>query len=245
MKKCPQCQQVKPHDQFHRDATKACGLVSRCRDCANARSKAYYQRRGGEKHRARYQANRSARIALNRTWRQANLERARERDREYQRSNRSNRRRNPDQERIRYLKRHGGIDEWARLYEAQDGRCYLCGRPLDLDDKIAVDHDHECHPSTRARTESCGDCRRGLTHAVCNQLIGMVGEDMDLLRTIAANFEPVNAAAKARIASRKASVESLFLADDADLRPAGRRHGEREVDGPSGRSLFVTELGNR
>lgn len=113
------------------------------------------------------------------------------------------RKRNPATERIRYMKRHGGIDEWARLWEAQGGCCYLCGRTLeDVPQKmIAVDHDHDCCEGVKT-TESCSACRRGLAHAWCNQLIGLAGEDMNVLRAIIANFERVNPETKARIAAK-------------------------------------------
>ena len=44
----------------------------------------------------------------------------------------------------------------------------------------------------------------------CNQLIGLAGEDMDILRAIIANFERVNAETKARIAARPHEQGTLF-----------------------------------
>lgn len=101
------------------------------------------------------------------------------------------------------MKRHGGLDEWARLFEAQNGLCYLCGEPLELaaQNEIHVDHDHDCCPGGK-RTASCSYCRRGLAHAWCNQIIGLAGEDMQMLRTIIANFEPVQAETRRRISAK-------------------------------------------
>ena len=111
------------------------------------------------------------------------------------------------------MKRHGGVDEWARRYDEQGGLCYLCKKPLAADGTdVHVDHDHDCCPGTKGRTESCPACRRGLAHAWCNQIIGLCGEDMETLRTIIANFEPAKAAAAERVAARKALEPPLWTA---------------------------------
>lgn len=40
---CPMCEILKPVEAFVPDRTKASGYASRCRDCDNARSRAYYE----------------------------------------------------------------------------------------------------------------------------------------------------------------------------------------------------------
>jgi hypothetical protein len=87
------------------------------------------------------------------------------------------------------------------MWDAQSGHCYLCDRPMDRSGNIHVDHDHSCCPGGE-RTDSCRACRRGLVHAGCNWIIGMVGEDMDLLRLIVDSFVSVQAAARERIAAK-------------------------------------------
>ena len=111
--------------------------------------------------------------------------------------------------------RHGGPDEWARMWDAQDGLCYLCLRPLP-DDKTAihVDHDHSCHdPGPGGRnTQSCQYCRRGLTHERCNQIWGLAKEDAGLLCAIADNGERVRDETRERIATRPYAQETLWPA---------------------------------
>ena len=92
---------------------------------------------------------------------------------------------------IKRYKRHGcdWNDEFARLWQAQDGKCYLCEGPLGPDQADChVDHDHSCCPSGR----SCEKCRRGLAHPLCNWIVGYAGDDPDRLRRIADNLEAAN-----------------------------------------------------
>jgi hypothetical protein len=220
MKRCPKCGATKPLSDFTPDKSKAGGYSSWCKACVAARSKSYYHRTNGEKAKARYQANRTAILAASRQYLAAHreelnaAERARYHSDAAYREKKAGRRRetyDPAKERLTYMRRHGGIDEWTRLWNEQGGCCYLCGQTLEgVPQKlVAVDHDHECHPSSRSRTESCSACRRGLAHAWCNQLLGLCGEDMGVLRAIVANFERVNAETKARIADRLVVVESM------------------------------------
>ena len=50
-----------------------------------------------------------------------------------------------------------------------------------------------------------------LAHAWCNQLIGLAGEDMDVLRAIIVNFERVNELTKQRIAAKQHQQLDLEL----------------------------------
>lgn len=83
--------------------------------------------------------------------------------------------------------RHGEDFNLAEMWDEQEGCCYLCGNPLDLDlpRGVNVDHDHLCCP----KGKSCRDCRRGLACTRCNTLIGLAGDDPDLLRRIAGALE--------------------------------------------------------
>lgn len=212
VKRCPNCGEVKPLSEFTPDKWKASGYSSWCKPCIAERSRAYYKRTAGEKAKARYRADRKAWMARSNARRQERF--AADPEKERQKRREQSRKRTPRERRVEYMKRHGGIDEWARMWDAQDGCCYLCGKTLEgvPQQMIAVDHDHDCHPSNRGRTESCQYCRRGLTHAWCNQLIGLAGEDMGMLRAIIANFERVNAETKARIASRSYAQDTLWSA---------------------------------
>ena len=189
MKTCPKCQVTKPLTGFHKDRTKASGHMSHCKDCDNAKRKQSYQ------------ANRGTVLARFAQQRQADRDGYNRRAREYRRASfLANPDRYRERDRARYMKRHGGSDEWARMFAEQDGRCYLCLQPLPKDGEfVHVDHDHSCCPGTRANTRSCTACRRGLVHRACNQIWGLAHENPDLLRTMAEQGEQARELARQRI----------------------------------------------
>jgi hypothetical protein len=94
---------------------------------------------------------------------------------------------------------HGRVD-WRELFQsfwdAQDGKCYLCGDELRAGKErgVHLDHDHKCHPLAR----SCAVCRRGLACPGCNALIGHAKDDPARLRRIADNLERANAGVEER-----------------------------------------------
>ena len=94
--------------------------------------------------------------------------------------------------------RHGRdiLEAFAAMWQAQDGCCYLCERPL-IREKAVIDHDHAHCPDGK----SCTYCRRGLACSPCNVLIGVAHDDPQLLRTIADNLESVLNVTRARIAA--------------------------------------------
>lgn len=106
---------------------------------------------------------------------------------------------------------HGLLpEEWAALWVAQDGRCYLCGEEMDAGQQlgsgnatVVVDHDHRCCP----RNKSCTRCRRGLAHAKCNCAIGYADDDPDVLETIARNLRVKLAEMEDRLASKPQQLE--------------------------------------
>jgi recombination endonuclease VII len=109
-------------------------------------------------------------------------------------------RRQRERQPTRYLDYKHGCD-WAELFARfwhdQEGKCYLCGDPLDPDvyRGIHLDHDHACCPLGR----SCELCRRGLACRQCNVLIGWVQDDPDRLRRIADGLEAANALVRERM----------------------------------------------
>lgn len=59
----------------------------------------------------------------------------------------------------------------AELWEAQGGKCPICGETIGLGRmQYAIDHDHACCPST----ETCGKCVRGLLCHSCNRHLGFI-----------------------------------------------------------------------
>lgn len=95
--------------------------------------------------------------------------------------------------RLRHLEQTHGIDvsDWFELWDAQEGRCYLCGNDLDpAPRKTHVEHFHGC--AAHGPVKSCRHCRRGLACSRCNRLIGMAGDDPEFLRKIADRLEAAN-----------------------------------------------------
>lgn len=99
----------------------------------------------------------------------------------------------------RYDYQHGC--DWkkliAQLWEAQDGKCYLCGDPLDRSKRLGVqlDHDHSCCPTGR----TCEKCRRGLCCNRCNTLIAWAMDDPERMHRIASNLEVAKALVRQRM----------------------------------------------
>jgi hypothetical protein len=138
----------------------------------------------------------------------AQLERERQRSRDYYAANRERvldrnkgkstawMRANPDATWAYSIKKAHGLlpDQWFAMLDEQRGLCYLCEKPLPEDrSKIAIDHDHSHCPKDR----SCGLCRRGMAHMNCNSGVGLFGDDPALLRLAAANLEQSQALTQA------------------------------------------------
>lgn len=71
----------------------------------------------------------------------------------------------------RYGLRPGEYDE---MLEAGGGVCWICGEPETVPDRrLAIDHDHTAHQV------------RGLLCTRCNQVLGRMDDDVDLLRRMA------------------------------------------------------------
>lgn len=82
-------------------------------------------------------------------------------------------------ERAGYLRRKYGItlEEYDALLQQQGGTCAICRRPPRDDISLHVDHDHET------------GARRGLLCFRCNNSLGDLEDDPDLLRRAAAYLD--------------------------------------------------------
>jgi len=163
-----------------------------------------------EQARERYARNRDKQRAYQRAWREANRDKSNAQHRAWAARNsdkvkastrawrEANRDRVSTSDRLRRMVRHHGMnpEEWAILWQSQEGRCYLCGENLDPSGVVVVEHDHSCCP----RNRSCRICRRGLAHDNCNTTIGFAGDDPARLRRMADALE----AAQLAIEQRKA-----------------------------------------
>lgn len=152
-------------------------------------------------------ANRDRLLEERRQYRAANREKLNEQARALSRKNRERTRDQWTEKRMRFV--HGR--DWGTWYEAtwttQDGKCYLCGDPLDPDayKAIVIDHDHRCCPPAK----SCTVCRRGLACTLCNKLIGLAHDDVARLRRIADGLEAALGAFEERFVSTP-QQETMF-----------------------------------
>jgi hypothetical protein len=76
---------------------------------------------------------------------------------------------------------------YRSLLDRQGGVCRICRKPetgthqSGTRRRLAVDHDHRCCPGKK----SCGKCVRGLLCGRCNSAIGLVGEDLAVIESMA------------------------------------------------------------
>lgn len=182
----------------------------RLRRAATARA-----RRDPEKDRERNRAwraqNREENNARRRATRDRDKENARTRDWRAQNSEKVRvwAERDREKQRVWQTRRVHGMEpeDWAAMWAAQDGCCYLCGADLAKGRAVNVDHDHSCCPQGR----SCRACRRGLACHSCNVAIGMADDDPARLRRMADALETAKRTAAERIASREMAEQFTLL----------------------------------
>lgn len=172
--------------------------------------RAEYRARNRERlaaqQRERRSRNREGDKERKRAWRAQNPEKARAQDL------RARARKDPQKvsewQRVHRMLRNHGLrpEDWAAVWWAQDGRCYLCGAAL-VEGKVHVDHDHSCCPAGR----SCHVCRRGFACGTCNQSIALAGDDPDRLRRMADALDAAKRGVAERLASRAAAGQLTLL----------------------------------
>ena len=160
MKKCPDCRESKPLEDFYKDSSKRDGLDIRCKDCKRQRNKAYYAK------------NSEQELARNKKYRGANKERLAEIKKEY------NLREAPavKNRRLKYVYRIT-LDQYYAMLEDQNGVCAICKKENKNGLALSVDHNHQCCVGNR----SCGKCVRRLLCNRCNTGIGAFEDDIDLM----------------------------------------------------------------
>lgn len=184
------CPSGHPYDAVNTAYSKQGNRI--CRACSRERSKAAAQRPERKEYaRAWYAANRDKTNANNRKWRASHDPFA------------------------YWLWRCHGLrpEDWAALWAAQDGRCYLCDGEMEKPNgtlkrnggtTAVIDHDHSCCP----RGKSCSICRRGLAHVACNSAVGLLFDDPVRFRRAADAFEAAQLAVQKR---KQGTAELLFL----------------------------------
>jgi hypothetical protein len=73
----------------------------------------------------------------------------------------------------------------ARLFEAQGGRCAICGKHDSVIGSLCLDHDHACDECA----DGCPECIRGLLCRDCNWGLGWFRDNPESLRVAAQYVE--------------------------------------------------------
>jgi hypothetical protein len=156
MKECKKCGVVKPLDNFYIAEGTRDGRRGECKECSLAQRKRWYRK------------NRQRSMAYVRAWQQANPDRVKA-------WRLKNRERRLEKLREIHLRNKFGLTpaEYDRILEAQAGACALCHSPPTPGISLHVDHDH-----------GTGEIR-GLLCVRCNNAIGLMREDPDLLNRAA------------------------------------------------------------
>ena len=162
MKACRTCGENLPLDRFHRDANARDGLRNECKSCTAARRRAWYE------------ANREREVARVTKWQAANPDRVRATQQAFRDSGKKR-----AANRKYHLKRTYGLtlEEYDRTLAEQGGGCAICGRPPREDSSLHVDH---CHRTSAVR---------GILCFRCNNALGDLDHDVDLLRAAVAYLE--------------------------------------------------------
>jgi hypothetical protein len=162
LKQCSKCGQLKPRDQFYAAKGGRDGLRGDCKACFAAR------------HQAWYAQNKQREIDRVQAWRDANPEKYAG----YQAKYRSR----PDRklaDRAGHLKRKFGLtlEQYDQLLASQGGGCAICGAPPEPNTSLHIDHDHDT------------GAVRGLLCVRCNNALGQLREDSDLVRAAASYLD--------------------------------------------------------
>jgi Recombination endonuclease VII len=198
VRECPVCGTMFTRRSDTKTCGAACGRVlrerlieERGRPRRPARSPEETREIRRQRRRVYYEVNREMILGKNRKWASANRAWILEASRAKRLGNMAE---HTENERRR---RHGvgAPEDFARMWQEQNGCCYLCEKPL-VAEEMHMDHDHRCCP----KNKSCRRCRRGLACKLCNVLIGDAGDDPVLLRKIADNLEVALARVTERIA---------------------------------------------
>lgn len=70
-------------------------------------------------------------------------------------------------------------DSYQKILDSQNGVCAICKKPEVVRKNLSVDHDHRCC----THHKSCGKCIRGLLCHRCNQALGLMNDDILILKS--------------------------------------------------------------
>lgn len=80
------------------------------------------------------------------------------------------------------------IEQYWKLYEAQDGLCFICRKAKGLSKMLSVEHEHGICDD-HSPEKGCPKCIRALTCGRCNRLVAFLDADA-LLRAVELLTDP-------------------------------------------------------
>jgi nitrate/TMAO reductase-like tetraheme cytochrome c subunit len=145
MKHCGGCDKNKLPSEFHRNKNNSDGLTVWCKECAKAKSEAWYH---SHKDYMREYRKRTSdhRKEVRKRWRLGNPSEYKLKNQKY------------------HLKRDFGLslDEHEQMRKNQNYQCAICGIPeSEFDRKLSVDHNHV---TGKLRGLLCVNCNKGMGH---------------------------------------------------------------------------------
>ena len=71
-------------------------------------------------------------------------------------------------------------EQYQAQVQAQNNLCVICKGPQQGECNLAIDHNHDCCPERSA----CDKCRRELLCTNCNNALGRVHENIEILQSM-------------------------------------------------------------
>lgn len=172
MKACTACAETKPLTDFYKKG-------GRCKPCERAVQEVY-RKENWKRIRAQQKESYWADPATARAKKRADHEKHRESRNAVRRGReRTEEEKRAESERIYYWKYGMTYADRDAMLAAQGGVCALCGTDEPGGRGWCTDHDHSCCPG---RSNSCGECIRGILCFGCNTALGNFKDDPVLLQ---------------------------------------------------------------
>lgn len=187
-KTCAACKLIKPLEQFIRDERRTLGYGMQCLSCSQLKTckrcqkkknledfNKSYRSKDGYGYQCKKCTNEVRRIKYNdktSSYRESVL--VSRKKYVHKKTTREGRR-----ERMLLEKYQLTLEQYQTILKLQNGLCKICKNPQRTKSRtyLSVDHDHKCCPGPI----SCGKCIRGLLCDSCNQAIGLLLEDPEII----------------------------------------------------------------
>ncbi len=170
-KTCTGCKQSLPISEFNKCSKSKDGARGRCKKCRSIKDINRYNKAGSKSYAyaKKYRnSNKDKKAVYNRKYKEANKDKILNEAKRWRENNVN--KISSSRRKCNYKRRYNTtIEEYDRMFEEQDGVCYICGEP-SLAKRLAVDHNHETGKV------------RGLLCARCNIWLGIFENNEELFK---------------------------------------------------------------